>query len=235
MNLHFITSLSKEYWESVGKHCIGTWNLPGKVTVYLEQTTGPIKWVNDIPFNVELLTVPPLTTSDDTERRKVLKFWGKSVAQISAVTNRANNERIIWIDSDIEQVSSVDKRLFDFKFDQPVAVMNSHDGDDCWESGIVIFNQENEKLNQFIKKYSHAWTDPEILNNLWKPYDAQVLGYVALSRGYYNLCENRCTNAESLNNSRYRHCFKHWINKTNKEKLILQKTNENNHLPQISS
>jgi hypothetical protein len=37
MNLHFITSISKEYWENTAKYCIGTWNLPGKLTVYIDQ------------------------------------------------------------------------------------------------------------------------------------------------------------------------------------------------------
>jgi hypothetical protein len=196
--------------------------------VYLEQSEGPIKWVESIPYNVELLSVPVLETSEDCERRKVLKFWGKSTAQIHAVLHREENERIIWLDADIEQLAPVNGDLFNFNFIEPIAVMNSHDGDDCWESGIVIFNQQNGKLNQFIKKYLNAWTDQKILNNLWKPYDAQVLGYVALHRGYYNLCSRQCQNVEAMSNSIYANFFKHWINKENKEKLIIEKQNESN-------
>jgi hypothetical protein len=219
MDLHFITSLSKEYWDSVGQYCIGTWDLPGKVTIYLEQTSGPIKWVESIPYNVELLNVPLLITSNDNERRKVLKFWGKTSAQVQAVTSRRENERVIWLDSDIEQIGPVNHNLFDFNFLEAVATLNSGDSHDCWESGIVIFNQNNIKLHQFIKKYSQAWNDENILNSLWKPYDAQVLGYVASIKGYYNLCNKQCLNVEALNNSQYRNCFKHWINKENKEEL----------------
>jgi hypothetical protein len=101
MNLHFITSISKEYWDLTAKYCIPTWNLPGRVTVYVEQTEGDMKWTNEIPFDVELITVPRLRWEAGNGRRKVLKFWGKSYTQIRAVQTRGlqigqNNIGYLW-------------------------------------------------------------------------------------------------------------------------------------------
>jgi hypothetical protein len=196
--------------------------------VYVEQQSGPIEWIKDIPATVELLHVPTLLVDEFSDRRKVLKFWGKTSAQISAVRNRSNNERVIWVDSDVEQVADVDSSLFSLDFEDPVAIMNSEDGEDCWETGIVIFNQQNGKLGQLMKKYEQAWRDEETLASLWKPYDAQVLGHVALDRGYYNLCNVPGPNINALSNSIFGPYFKHWINKENKDQLIKLHESSNN-------
>ena len=223
MELHFITSISKEYWYNTAKHCINTWNLPGKVTVYIDQQHGDLNWISEIPFDKRLLSVPKLKVDEFVDTAKVRKFWGKSCSQIVAVKNRDSNERIIWLDSDVEQLTTnIDQSLFDFAFEEPVAIMNSRDGNDCWESGIVIFNETNGKLGQFIKKYERTWNDEDTLCSLWKPYDAQVIGYVAEERGYYNLCSKPCINRHALEHTKYAKKFKHWINKGNKANLSQQ-------------
>lgn len=227
MNLHFITSISPEYWHRTAKYCIPTWDLPGKVTVYIDQQEGDLNWLADVPYNKRLIDVPALEISgEDSERAKVRKFWGKSYCQIETVINRSEDERVIWLDADIEQVGQVKEDLFDFKFKEELAIMNSQDGADCWESGIVIFNQEARKLKVAINRYIDVWNNEEMLNSLWKPYDAQVLGYVASDRGYFNLCEVPCKNIDALKNTRYRDSFKHWINKTNKQMLFEKHNNE---------
>jgi hypothetical protein len=225
MDLHFVTSLSKEYWENTAKYCIPSWNLPGRITVFFEQSAGRVDWINEIPFDVQILIPPSLTFSNSiTERAKVQKFWGKSYTQIHAVKNRKENERIIWIDSDVEQTSEVTADIFNFKFLEPIAILDSQDDRDRWETGLVIFNDEHEKLNLIMKKYEQFWNDSDKLSSLWKPYDAQVLGEIALERGYYNLCQRPCKNLDALNNSIYSNYFIHWINKQNKENL--KKLNE---------
>lgn len=225
MELHFITSVSKNYWQETGQYCIKTWKgLPGKVTVYVDQKDGDLDWINDIPFHKELLYVPPLEAAV-ADRAKVRKFWGKSVAQITAVRNRGKDERIIWIDADVEMTElSVDKELFDFNFTEPFAILNSGDQEDCWESGIVIFNQASNKFDLVIRKYEKAWLDEDTLLGLWRPYDAQVLGYIALERGYLNLCHEKCSNEDALKNSHLGSFFKHWINKDNKKLLAEKKS-----------
>lgn len=227
MNLHFITSISQEYWNLVGKYCIPTWDLPGRVTVYVEQTEGDIKWVNQIPFNVEIITVPKLNTIHK-DRKKVLKFWGKSWTQIHAVKNRGLDERIVWIDADVEQITQISSDEFTMNLKEPFAIMNSGDNEDCWESGLVIFNQQCDKLGRSIKRYEASWVDEETLDSLWRPYDAQVLGYVAGSTGFHNLCLQPCKNIDAFANSRYAEYFKHWINKENKELLRSLNTYEEN-------
>jgi hypothetical protein len=136
------------------------------------------------------------------------------------VRNREENERIIWIDSDVEQLQKIPASLFDFSFSEPVGVMHSGGTDDCWETGLVIFNQENGKLNQFMKKYENHWNDEEVLSSLWKPYDALVLGYTAEDRGFFNLCDVPCANIDALEHTRYSKYLKHWINKNNKQLLV---------------
>jgi hypothetical protein len=220
MNLHFITSISKEYWYSTAKHCINTWNLPGKITVFIDQQYGDLDWISEIPFHKHLLSVPHLKVDDFTNTAKVRKFWGKTCSQIVAVRNREENERIIWVDSDVEQLQKIPASLFDFSFSEPVGVMHSGGTDDCWETGLVIFNQENGKLNQFMKKYENHWNDEEVLSSLWRPYDALVLGYTAEDRGFFNLCDIPCANIDALEHTRYSTYLKHWINKNNKQLLI---------------
>lgn len=223
MNLHFITSISKEYWYSTAKHCISTWNLPGKVTIFIDQQYGDLDWINEIPYHKRLLSVPPLKTDEFTSTAKVRKFWGKTCSQIVAVRNRDENERVIWIDSDVEQLQAIPAEFFNFSFAEPVGIMYSGGIDDCWETGLVIFNQENGKLNQFMKKYENHWNDEEILTSLWKPYDALVLGYTAQDRGFHNLCNGTCINAEAVEHTRYAGYLKHWINKDNKQILLNNK------------
>lgn len=232
MELHFITSISKEYWESTGKICIPTWKLPGKVTVFVEYKEGPIEWMKEIPFPVSILHVPALKVDDEfIDRKKVLKFWGKACAQLTAVKNREIDERVIWIDADVEQISDeVSPELFDFTFSSPIAMMNSNDGEDCWETGVVVFNQNCDKLGIAMKKYEQAWKDDSILGSLWRPYDAQVLGHVALERGYTNLCLNPCKNIDALKNTAYKDYFKHWINKDNKAVLRKNHAKDSNNI-----
>ena len=220
MNLHFITSINKEYWDLTAKYCIPTWNLPGRVTVYVEQTEGDMKWVSEIPFDVELITVPKLKWEAGNRRRKILKFWGKSYAQIRAVQTRGIDERVIWLDADIEPTFENVAPAYNFEseFKEAVGLLNSGDHEDCWESGFVIFNQHCGKLGRFIKQYQDAWNDEEIMESLWRPYDAQVIGHVA-EKGFYNLCDSPCSNANAVKNSRFDNYFVHWINKENKDLL----------------
>lgn len=230
MNLQFITSVSKGYWESVGKHCIHTWNLPGEVIVYVDQQEGEIEWINEIPYKKKLLHVPTLDVADYLDvKTKVRKFWGKSCAQIHAIRNRPIDTRIVWLDADMEQTDSISSHLFDFDFRNPVALMKSHDtSPDCYETGLVIFNQQFEKLTLFANRYEKFWRSEEDLLGLFRPYDAMVLGNLAEQHklGYYNLCDTVCENIDALKNTRYSSVFKHWINKDNKKKFLEEKVSQ---------
>lgn len=219
MNLHFITSISQDYWDSTARTCIKTWNLPGKVTIFIDQSHGDLDWLDDVPFHKRLLSVPTLKVDEFTNVTKVRKFWGKTCSQIIAVRNRDEDERIIWLDADVEQLSEVNEELFNFSFEEPVAALNSQHPNDSWETGLIIFNQQNYKLNQFMKIYERTWNDEDILTSLWKPYDAPVFGFVAEQRGFYNLCTAACKNLNALENSNFSNYFKHHINKKNKESL----------------
>ncbi len=221
MKLRFVTSISKNYWNETAKYCIPTWNLPGEVTVYIDQSAGDIDWITDVPFHKELVSVSPLPHRH-AERTKIRKFWGKSFCQIDAVRNRSIDERIIWIDADVEQIAECKAADFTFDFTEPFAIMNSADQEDCWETGLVIFNQQFRKLNMAIRRYENVWKDEEELFGLFRPYDAFVLGLVAEEKGYLNLCKTTCDNEFALDNSRYGKIFKHWINKDNKK--LLQET-----------
>jgi hypothetical protein len=227
MNLKFITSVSQNYWNGVGKHCISTWNLPGEVVVYVDQQEGFVDWFDEIPFKKKLLHVPSLEVSEDYEMKtKVRKFWGKSCAQFDAVRTRGDNTRVIWLDADMEQLTKgqLDKKLFNFTFRDAVAMMRSNTHtQDKYESGLVIFNQQHEKLNLFIKQYEGLWQDKDELSSLYRPYDAMVLGAVAEKRGFYNLCQNITENKNALLHTNFRKYFKHWINKENKSKLQKEK------------
>ena len=225
MKLHFITSISKTYWNDTARFCIPTWKLPGKLTIYIDQNGGDLDWVVEIPFHKELLSVPELNNKE-LERSKVRKFWGKSWAQIDAIRNRSVDERVIWIDSDVEQIADVDETDFNFNFTEPFAMMNSGDHEDCWETGLVIFNQQYGKLNVVTRLYEKVWRDEEQLMGLFRPYDAHVLGHVAEERTFLNLCNQPCKNIDALANSRFGHLFKHWINKDNKKLLQEIKTSQ---------
>jgi hypothetical protein len=153
MKLHFITSISKNYWNETGKYCINTWrDLPGDVTVYIDQKDGDLDWLKEVPFHKELLYVPPLE-SRAGDRAKVRKFWGKSMAQITALRNRGKDERVVWIDADVEMIQTPIAQSFSFAFSEPIAMLNSGDEEDCWESGIVIFNQTAEKFDITVRRY----------------------------------------------------------------------------------
>jgi hypothetical protein len=242
MNLQFVTSISQSYWNSVAKYCIGTWNLPGELIVYIDQPDGDIEWFSEIEHKKRLVHVPSLKfehslkEDEDTEldgnsgtKTKVRKFWGKTCAQLHAVRNRPHDTRIVWLDADMEQqVPHISETLFDFQYHHCVSIMKSGDWvDDRWETGLVIFNQEHPKLDLFMNQYEKYWKDKEKLSKLWRPYDAQVLGKIAEMRGYHNLVTKPCENKDALEHTRFRHYFKHWINKDNKKLLQKKIVDEN--------
>lgn len=240
MKLQFITSITQGYWNGIGKHCIDTWNLPGEIVIYIDQQEGEVEWFNEIAHTKKLIHVPPLKTfsesSDDDDetsktKTKTRKFWGKACAQIHAVRNREPDTRVIWLDADVEQIKPFSNTsLFDWSFQNPVALMKSNDWSlDCWETGLVIFNEKFEKMEVFLKRYENFWKDREAINSLHKPYDAMVLGAVATEykAKFYNLCNAKSENVNALQHTIFRHHFKHWINKTNKEALKEKITHEN--------
>lgn len=216
MNLHFITSVSPTYWETIGKRCIDSWQLPGQVTVYVDQQQGDLAWLHQVPHNKTLLAVPALSIEPFASNAKVRKFWGKASAQLHAVKHRQPDERVIWLDADVEQLQPVDAELFDFEFEDAVAALNSGHINDSWETGLVIFNQQCGKLDQFMRHYERSWNSEDVLPKLWKPYDAHVLGHTAIERGYFNLCTEPCANKTAIEHSRYSAYFKHWISKAYK-------------------
>lgn len=220
MNLHFITSISSEYWHNTAKYCIPTWKLPGKVTIYIDQKEGNVEWFNELPFDKTLLHVSELQLQNAAiDKNKVNKFWGKSSAQLHAMYNNTDADRIVWIDADVEQINAVPEELFTFDFKEPFAIMNTAHTPDAWETGLVMFNCHNFKIKVAMNRYKEIWNDETILSTLWKPYDAEVLGYLATDRGYFNLCDTPCVNSKAFENSRFHPYFKHWINKTNKQLL----------------
>lgn len=230
MNLHFITSISQDYWNNTAKYCIPTWKLPGTITVYIDQKEGDVDWFNEIPFNKRLLHVPNLQLEDEKiDKSKVNKFWGKSSAQLHAVYTNQEYDRIIWIDADVEQIEDVTEDLFNFEFEEAFALLNTDHSPDSWETGIVMFNCHYEKIKIAMNRYYDVWQDKNILNSLWKPYDAEVLGFVAKDRGYFNLCDSPCVNSKAFEHSRFNPYFKHWINKTNKQ-ILSDRHNENSSL-----
>ena len=222
MNLQFITSITQSYWNSVGRYCINTWDLPGEVIIYIDQKDGDIDWIQSLPFRKKLINVPTLEIKNNEikKNKKVRKFWGKACSQIHAIRNRPADTRIIWLDADIEQIDSVDETLFDFEFSENVAIMHSNSySEDCFETGLVIFNQQAKKLSLFASRYEQFWNNDDDLSSLFRPYDALVLGAVSERHDYLNLVENECDNIDALKNTIFGDYFKHWINKDNKKEL----------------
>lgn len=221
MNLQFITSVSKNYWYSTAKHCLATWNLPGEIIVYIDQKEGDVDWFNEIPYKKRLLHVPQLKVADYIDdKTKVRKFWGKSCAQIHAVRNRGEDTRVIWLDADIEQLQEIPDELFEFSFKAEVALMRSNTtSEDRYESGLVIFNQQHEKLTLFANQYEKFWKSEEDLLSCFRPYDNYVIGKLAEKRSHLNLVHTECENKDALENTMFGPYFKHWINKDNKKLL----------------
>jgi len=219
--LQFITSISKSYWQNTARHCIKNWDLPGEVIVYIDQQEGDVEWFNEVPFKKKLVHVPPLNLDKYLDyKTKVRKFWGKSCAQIHAIRNRPLDTKIIWLDSDVEQLQPVPEELFELQSNRPLAMMKSHDKHaDCYETGLVIFNQKYEKLTLFANQYERFWNNEEELFGLHRPYDAMVLGALAERKGFENLVHTECENEYALENTRFQKYFKHHINKENKAKL----------------
>jgi len=223
--IQFITSISKSYYTSTAKYTMANWNLPGELVVYIDQKEGDLNWLDDISHTKRLLHVPKLNVADYIDdKTKVRKFWGKSCAQIHAIRNKPDNTRIVWLDADIEQlVPSINEALFLTNFDKAVAMMKSNNQSaDCFETGLVIFNESHKKLSLFTTQYEKFWQTEEDIKSCYKPYDNFVLGAIAEKRGFLNLVEKECANEHALENTKFRGFFKHWINKANKETLRLQ-------------
>lgn len=119
---------------------------------------------------------PTVSTKEQNRLRKALRWSYKGFVIWHALKN-IDAKYIVWIDADVETLSSVpaslarslcqDKLLMCYP--QPLK------GDLHVESGFVVFNKQHPEINSIIEHYQNGYVDQQVLK-LSKPWDGFWLG-----------------------------------------------------------
>jgi lipopolysaccharide biosynthesis glycosyltransferase len=181
----WVTSLSREYYDYVGKVTLPTWeNLPGDIVFVWDDK--PL----DLGFGKVYNFYRDVASTEDPWIREMMggskadRFWKKSRVQVWAA--RKFKGLVIWLDADV----MVTQKLPKSKAIEIIHPQHNVWGTlDCGEdhpqqldhidTGIVGFNTRHLDFHEFIREYSLMWYNGEIYK-CHQPYDHYVV--TALSK-----------------------------------------------------
>lgn len=200
--IHCVTTMSKEYYDFIGKLMIKSWMkfFPDncKLYLYLEDfsietdDTRIIKcdWNNEI---IPLYSQWSIHQSAGSENHRSHKFTKKAMAQI-AIWNKLSNSKILWLDADLVFLKTLPDNFFEAVLgDYPLASW----GNGSFESGTVFVNTAHSDWIKIKEIYESIYfykiefprgNDQQIIYpSGW--LDGEILGYAAATSGvkYLNL------------------------------------------------
>lgn len=172
-DITWITSCnSKMYETQIYGKCLDSWiNIPGKKVLYAEDT-----------FSHKLFETRNLN-HDQIFGKGAKRFYNKALSIYNGL-NSCDTKFLVWLDSDIEILKSLDffpdveksiATMFypfpeNIRKDLPKSVKHDFGAD----TGIVIFNLDKLEKN-FKEDYIDYWRNPNKLYDLYAPKDTWVL------------------------------------------------------------
>lgn len=205
----WVTTLSRDYYNRIGHTTLPTWeNLPGQVVFVWDDKPIDLGFGQHFNFWREVAAPNDPWMTEGMGSAKADRFWKKSRVQVWAA--RRYTGLVIWIDTDI----SVRQKLTTDKAKQLL-----HPGDKIWatldagdpldlETGLVSFNTNHERFEQFISAYSVGWYNGEIYR-VRQPYDNHMIGSLKHRFPHKTLCPHHSVWGVTLEEQKNEYCIKH--------------------------
>ena len=165
------------YYKVIAQYCLPSWKkLIGDKNIIHDENLIKIKGIDVTPWALvpnnqsKFLEIEP--------NKKAWSFWRKMQSQVWAYRKFKNDyDFIILLDTDIE-VTDFDEQKFNKELDEfvdsklPWATGQSQrKGHD---SGFIILNTSNDKIDEVMTYYENIWESGKILE-LTKPYDGHAV------------------------------------------------------------
>lgn len=196
--IHTVTTMNKDYYDSIGKIMIFTWleNFSNDYTLhlYLEDFSLDIddprivieNW-NNVKNNLDVWYSKNPSITDRHER-----FTKKALSQIEH-WNKCSG-KLLWLDADLIFRKPIDSSLFDKTIENyPLASW----GKTQFESGTVFMNTEHPEFQKIKNSYEEIYHCKINLpaNERW--YDGELLGYACRINGSKHRDLNVLSNAKT--------------------------------------
>jgi len=172
-NYHFITTMSRDYYDTIGFKMIETFNnfMPAPVKVYSEDV---------LPITSTLLDNPQLTSYlNDLGETRARAFAYKAYALIDAY-KQPKCKYLTFLDADMVCFRPISKEFLDSLIQDNlivyIGVTHKKYGPHC-DSCFFILNTEHEYYPTFVSMYEDIYESRKILDETQfvKPNDSYVL------------------------------------------------------------
>lgn len=172
-NYHFITTMSRDYYDIIGHKMIETFNkfLPSKLDVYSEDKLP----CSTIDLNNERLT----TYLSDLGETRARAFAYKAYALIDAY-KKEQKKYLVFLDADMVCFKDLDENFLDSLIGDNlivyIGVTHKKYGSHC-DSCFFILNTQHKFYQTFTRLYEEIYETRQILdkNKFVKPNDSYVL------------------------------------------------------------
>lgn len=223
----WVTSLSRDYFNSVAGHFLPSWkNLPGDIVFVWDDKPIDLGFGKNFNFFKDGIS----STSDpwlaeEMGTMKSDRFWKKSRVQVWA--SRKFKGLVVWLDADImvNQVLTISKMMDLLKTGDNVWGTLDAGGEWDLDTGIVAFNTGHPDFSKFLRDYSTMWYNGK-LAELPQPYDHYVASYIRKkwpATSYvdhyntWNDLPDEFINRHAMKNSKLKHVFTHYLGIENKD------------------
>lgn len=180
--IHCVTTMSKKYYDMIGKIMIHTWKerFPKNYTLhlYLEDFTIPVEGnvvIEDWKDVEDLYKI--WSSKRFSNKEKHQKFTKKALAQI-AFFRKYNNNKVFWVDADMVFLKPIDEGFFDRVLENNAiaawgaAVLN----DVCLESGTLFIDTGNQNWKRAQAYYESIYIGDRGLLGGERWWDGDLLG-----------------------------------------------------------
>jgi len=183
MTYDFITGMSLEYYDIIGKHMIESWlkHWPKecKLKIYAEDNL-PI--LDDRIEVIDLNNIDPKYTEFQNASFKLgrrSKKFAKKAWPIM-LNLESNKGRLVWIDADVVTEDTITLEYLDSLLEKDD--FSCHLGVPqgkyySVETGFFIINRYNDFKDQFLKNYQYIYHNRDF-SNMHKPFDGDAFGKV---------------------------------------------------------
>ena len=222
--IHCVTTMSKGYYDGIGKIMIHTWlecfSSDYKLHLYLEDFTLDIQddriVIEDWKDVKDLFQIWSDTRFSANNRHQ--KFTLKALAQIAHWKKYTG--KMLWLDADTYFIKPIGQELFDIVLEgYPLASW----GQEQFESGTVFIDLDHPDCDAIRKEYESIYIGERGLPEGQKWFDGELLGWACTAAGskHLNLWKH-CTAKTStpLNRSWIGQSIRHF--KANQKKHLKQ-------------
>lgn len=177
MKIHCLSTMNKEYYDTIGKLMIHTWKecFPKNYILHLYLEDFSINNADQIILEdwseVDFL-YQTWKNNNFSDSKHEHKFSLKALSQIAFI-KKYNNNKIFWIDADTLFIKQIPENFFDMLLeDYPLASW----GEYSFESGTVFLNTGHPEWHKIFNIYKSIYLEKNMLQNNERWFDGELLG-----------------------------------------------------------